>query len=143
MQQGEQSSIAESAAWTKIALFDQRAKETRLEDFRGRVVVLYFYPMDDTPGCTVETREFRKLNDRFAALDCTIIGVSVDSVELHRAFAAKHRLPFTLLSDSRGELANALGVLRGGIASRSTFILGRDLQVLRVFHEVKPRGHAG
>ncbi len=125
-----------------LALPDQHGVERRLADFRGRNVVLYFYPADDTPGCTVEGKEFRDLDESFAALDCAIIGVSVDSVESHRAFAEKHAFPFVLLSDSNGELARAFGVMRDGYAARSTFVLSREQRVVRAFHDVTPRGHA-
>jgi peroxiredoxin Q/BCP len=104
--------------------------------------VIYFYPADDTPGCTVEGREFRDLDEAFAALKCAVVGVSVDSVESHRAFAEKHAFPFILLSDSKGELASAFGVLRGGAAARSTFVFNADQRVARAFHGVTPRGHA-
>lgn len=125
-----------------IALPDQHAVERRLADFRGRNLVVYFYPADDTPGCTVEGKEFRDLDESFAELKCAIIGVSVDSVESHRAFAEKHAFSFLLLSDSKGELARAFGVMRDGFAARSTFVLSRDLRVVRAFHDVTPRGHA-
>ena len=126
----------------EIAVRDQHGNERRLAEFRGHGLVVYFYPADDTPGCTVEGREFRDLNEAFAALKCAIVGVSVDSVESHRAFAEKHAFQFILLSDPKGELASAFGVLRGGVAARSTFVLNADLRVARAFHEVRPRGHA-
>jgi len=129
-------------AAAEIALRDQHSVEHRLAEFRGHGLVLYFYPADDTPGCTVEGREFRDLDEAFAALKCTVVGVSVDSVESHRAFAEKHAFPFVLLSDPKGELASAFGVLRSGVAARSTFVLNADLRVARAFHEVTPRGHA-
>lgn len=125
-----------------VALFNQRGEAVRLEDLRGRNVVVYFYPKDDTPGCTIEGKEFRDLHERFAALDCAVVGVSVDSVDSHRAFAEKHALPFVLLSDPRGELARAFGVLRNGLAVRSSFVLDRELRIRHAFHEVAPRGHA-
>ena len=105
-------------------------------------MVLYFYPMDATPGCTVEGKEFRDLYPQFTANECEVIGASVDSVESHRAFAEKHAFPFILLSDSNRELTIAFAVLRNGVAARSTFVLDRDLKLRRVFHEVTPRGHA-
>jgi peroxiredoxin Q/BCP len=126
----------------EIALRDQHGNEHRLAEFRGHALVIYFYPADDTPGCTVEGKEFRDLDEAFAALKCTVVGVSVDSVESHRAFAEKHAFPFILLSDPKGELASAFGVLRGAVAARSTFVLNADLRVARAFHEVAPRGHA-
>ena len=114
----------------------------RLGDFRGCHVVLYFYPADDTPGCTVEGKEFRDLYDQFEAIDCMVIGVSVDSVESHRKFADKHALPFPLLSDSEASLVRSFGVLGGDVAHRSTFVLDRELRIRRRFDQVKPRGHA-
>ncbi len=126
----------------ELVLSDQRGAPVRLADFRGCHVVLYFYPADDTPGCTVEGKEFRDLHEQFAALDCVVIGVSVDSVESHRNFAGKHALPFILLSDAEGVMAEKFGVLREGVADRTTFVLDRDLRIRRRFDQVRPRGHA-
>jgi thioredoxin-dependent peroxiredoxin len=131
-----------AAAPAEITLSDQRGNPVRLADFRGCHVVLYFYPADDTPGCTVEGKEFRDLSEQFGRLDCVVIGVSVDSVESHRKFADQHALAFPLLSDSDGTLARTFGVLRDGLADRTTFVLDRDLRVRRRFDQVKPRGHA-
>jgi peroxiredoxin Q/BCP len=133
---------ADVRAAAQIALRDQHGNERRLAEFRGHALVVYFYPADDTPGCTVEGKEFRDLDEAFAGLKCMVVGVSVDSVESHRAFAEKHAFPFALLSDPEGELASAFGVLRGGVAARSTFVLNADQRVARAFHEVTPRGHA-
>ena len=130
------------AATAELSLRDQHGNPRRLGDFRGRNVVLYFYPVDGTPGCTVEGREFRDLYAQFTANECEVIGASVDSVQSHRAFAEKHAFPFILLSDPNGELARAFSVLRDGVAARSTFVIDRDLKVRRVFHDVTPRGHA-
>jgi thioredoxin-dependent peroxiredoxin len=125
-----------------LELSDQQGNQRRLADFRGNNVVLYFYPKDDTPGCTVEGKEFRELHDQFVALDCAVVGVSTDSVESHARFAAKHGFPFTLLADTRGDLADAFGVLNDGMADRATFVLDRDGRVARAFLDVTPRGHA-
>lgn len=125
-----------------LELPDQQGQLRRLGDYRGNNVVLYFYPRDNTPGCTVEGKEFRELHQQFAALDCAVVGVSTDSVESHRGFAEKHGLPFTLLADTRGELASAFGVLDRGMAQRATFVLDRDGRVARSFLDVTPRGHA-
>ena len=125
-----------------LELPDQHGTIRKLADFRGRNVVLYFYPMDDTPGCTVEGKEFRDRYEQFEALDAVIVGVSTDTVERHRAFAEKHAFPFILLADIEGRLATAFGVFSGGLAARSTFILDHDLRVRRAFHDVTPRGHA-
>ena len=126
----------------EIKLQDQDGAGVRLADFSGSNIVVYFYPMDDTPGCTVEGKEFRDIHDQFVALDCVVLGVSVDTVESHGAFAAKHAFPFRLLSDSDAQLVRAFGVLKGTVAARSTFVLDRDLKIRKVFHEVTPRGHA-
>jgi peroxiredoxin Q/BCP len=129
---------------TALALerFDQHGQTRRLSDYRGSNVVLYFYPRDNTPGCTVEGKEFRDLHEQFKALDCRVIGVSTDSVESHRGFAEKHVLPFALLADTDGKLAAAFNVLDRGMARRATFVLDRDGRVARSFMEVSPRGHA-
>ena len=140
--QAEASRIPKLAAAAELRVLDQSGMPHRLADYSGRLVVVYFYPRDETPGCTVEGKEFRDLYDQFVALDCAVIGVSTDSVESHRAFAEKHAFPFALLSDPEGELASAFGVLRGGVAARSTFVLNADQRVARAFHEVTPRGHA-
>jgi len=133
---------ASADASLRIELPDQAGRPRKLEDFRGHNVVLYFYPMDDTPGCTLEGKEFRDLHSQFEALDAVVIGASTDSVERHRAFAEKHDFPFFLLADTEGKLASAFGVLKGEVAARSTFVLDHDLRVRRAFHEVTPRGHA-
>lgn len=130
------------ASALEIELPDQSGAPRKLAEFRGRNVVVYFYPMDDTPGCTVEGKEFRDRYEQFEALDTVIVGVSTDSVDRHRAFAEKHAFPFILLADTEGALATTFGVLNGKLAARSTFILDHDLHVRRVFHDVTPRGHA-
>ena len=129
-------------AAAQIALRDQHGNERRLAEFRGHALVVYFYPADDTPGCTVEGKEFRELHDQFIGLDCAVIGVSTDSIESHRYFAEKHGLPFPLLADTHGALANAFGVLDHGMAQRATFVLDREGRVSRAFRQVLPRGHA-
>jgi len=121
---------------------NQFGEPVRMGSFAGRNLVLYFYPADDTPGCTVEGREFRELHDEFRALDCEVVGVSVDSVQSHRRFAERHDLRFTLLSDRDGELARRLGVLGEQVAERATFVIDRELRVRRCFEAVRPRGHA-
>jgi thioredoxin-dependent peroxiredoxin len=125
-----------------LRLPDQHGRMRSLAEYRGRNVVLYFYPRDNTPGCTVEGKEFRDLHEQFIGLDCAVIGASTDSVESHRNFADKHGLPFPLLADTNGELAGAFGVLDRGMAQRATFVLDRDGRLARSFLEVTPRGHA-
>jgi thioredoxin-dependent peroxiredoxin len=142
MPPADANGIPDIAAAIELAIPDARGEIRRLKDFRGHNVVVYFYPKDDTPGCTVEGKEFRDSAEQFTALDCVIVGVSTDSVERHRAFAEKHALPFVLLADEDGKLAAAFGVLNGKYAARSTFVLDSELRVRRAFHDVTPRGHA-
>jgi thioredoxin-dependent peroxiredoxin len=125
-----------------IEVHDQFGRTRRLGDYRGQPVAVYFYPKDDTPGCTLEGKEFRDLHEKFHALECAVVGVSADSSASHRAFADKHGFQFTLLADERGELARAFGVLNGDLADRATFVLDRDGRVARAFLDVTPRGHA-
>lgn len=123
----------------------------RLSDLRGRTVVLYFYPRDDTPGCTKEACSFR---DSWAAVKATgaaVYGVSPDTVEKHRAFRDKYGLQFPLLSDRERSVMKAYGAFGQKImygrevegVIRSTFIIGPDGKVAKAFPKVKPEGHAG
>jgi thioredoxin-dependent peroxiredoxin len=114
-----------------------------LASLRGKPVVVYFYPKDDTPGCTVEAQEIRDLYDELKRTGAVIIGVSTDPRDSHQAFASKHALPFLLASDEQGELARAFGVpLKNGRASRVSFVIGVDGHVKRAFSQVTPKGHA-
>lgn len=114
-----------------------------LSSLRGKPVVVYFYPKDDTPGCTVEAQEIRDLYTELKATGAVVIGVSTDPLDSHRAFAEKHALPFLLASDSGFELAQAFGVpLKNGRASRVSFVVGADGRIKRSFPEVTPKGHA-
>lgn len=121
-----------------------------LEDFRGRKVVLYFYPKDDTPGCTKEACQFQERAPRFEELDTVVLGVSPDSVESHRKFREKYDLEFPLLADENHEVAEAYGVWKEksmfgkkfwGV-ERTTFLIGEDGRIERVWKRVKADGHA-
>jgi peroxiredoxin Q/BCP len=125
-----------------LTLCDQHGAPRRLRDFVGRPIVLFFYPKDESPGCTVEGKEFRDLHPQFTALGCAVFGISTDSVASHRAFAANHGFPFGLLADTNGELCRIFGVLDGVMAERATFVIDREGRVARAFRGVKPRGHA-
>jgi peroxiredoxin Q/BCP len=129
-----------------FALNDQHSQEHRLEDYSGQWLVLYFYPKDDTPGCT---REACSLRDEFAAfrqLDVAVLGVSLDDTDSHEAFAKKYRLPFSLLSDSGGKVAKAYGALGGfgpiRYARRHTFIIDPDGRIAQVWRKVNPSVHS-
>ena len=122
----------------------------KLSSLRGRPVVLYFYPKDDTPGCTREACGFRDARAGFANADAVVIGVSPDLPPSHKAFRAKYKLPFTLLSDPAHVVAGKYGAWREktlygkkslGIV-RSTFVIDAGGSVARLFKAVRPDGHA-
>ncbi|TKC16026.1 thioredoxin-dependent thiol peroxidase [Robertmurraya kyonggiensis] len=124
-------------------------KQVKLSDFRGKHVVLYFYPKDMTPGCTTEACDFRDQNKSFEELDAVVLGVSPDPVARHEKFIEKYGLPFTLLADEDHEVAEQYGVWKlkknfgkeyMGI-ERSTFIIDKEGKVARVWDKVKVSGH--
>ncbi len=120
-----------------------------LADLKGHVVVLYFYPRDNTPGCTTEACDFRDAIGDFQKVKADVMGISTDSLASHQKFIAKHQLPFPLLSDERGEVARQYGVFKeknlyGKVSwgiERSTFIIDTDGIVRHVFRKVKVAGH--
>ena len=120
-----------------------------LKDFAGKTVVLYFYPKDDTPGCTTEACDFRDSERVLVDRGIVVLGVSRDSPASHEKFRKKYGLPFPLLSDPDGKICEAYGVIkekslygvkRLGI-DRSTFVIGPDGRILRIFRGVKVAGH--
>ena len=120
-----------------------------LKDFRGKTVVLYFYPKDSTPGCTIEACDFRDHIQAFTKKNITIIGVSKDSIKRHDNFKAKYELPFTLVSDNDNKVCETYGTwveksMYGkkymGI-ERSTFLIGPDGVILKVWRKVKVSGN--
>lgn len=120
------------------------------DDFAGKTLVLYFYPKDDTPGCTVQACGLRDRWPDFRELDAELFGVSTDGEQSHRAFIAKHGLPFPLLSDDDRRMVNDYGVWveksRDGQTfmgtERSTFVVGPDGRISAIFRQVKPEVHA-
>lgn len=125
-------------------------RQISLKDYRGKKVVLYFYPKDDTPGCTREAVEFRDSAKEFEKQGIVIIGVSKDSVKSHQKFKQKHDLPFTLLSDPEGKVLGQYEVwkkksLYGRTfmgTERTTFLIDEKGIVAKVYRKVKPKGHA-
>jgi len=118
-------------------------KKASLWPTRGHAAVVYFYPKDETPGCTKEACAFRDAFARYEAQNVTIFAVSRDSEESHRTFRAKHALPFPLVADEDGSIARAYGVSSTlGMTSRVTFLVGADGRVVRVWPEVDPGVHA-
>ena len=122
----------------------------RLSDYKGHPVVLYFYPKDNTPGCTIEGTEFRDLHKEFAKLGAVVAGVSRDSMKSHEGFKAKMGFPFPLLSDADEKLCTQFEVIKmknmygkqvRGI-ERSTFLIGPDGKLAQEWRKVKVDGHA-
>lgn len=129
---------------------NQDGVKVALKDFIGKNVVLYFYPKDNTPGCTTEACEFSANYDQFIKNDTVIIGVSPDSVKSHAGFIAKQNLKHILLSDEDKEISKLYGVWQVkknygkeylGIV-RSTFVIGKDGKIVKIYKSVKAKGHA-
>jgi thioredoxin-dependent peroxiredoxin len=115
---------------------DHEDKPVHLRDFRGKqAVVLYFYPRDETPGCTLQACNFRDTYQDFADAGAAVIGISADPPDRHRAFATGHRLPFSLLSDTTGKLRQSYGVPKtlGFFAGRVTYVIDKAGTVRHVF----------
>ena len=126
-------------------LQDQNGDWHDLADYRGQWLAIYFYPKDDTPGCTTEACNFRDNIYAFKAIGANVVGVSVDDVESHKEFADKYKLPFILLADVDGKMAESYGVLRDWklvqIAARQSFIVGPDGTVMKHYEDVDPDTH--
>ncbi len=129
---------------------DDGGKIQKLSDYLGRAVVLYFYPKDDTPGCTTEACNFRDDYSAYEAAGVVILGVSPDSVKKHAKFKEKYNLPFTLLADEDHQVCERYGVWGrkkfmgreyDGVF-RTTFLIGPDGKILKVFEDVKPSEHS-
>lgn len=130
----------------EFELADQQGQLHSLEDYRDQWVVLYFYPKDETPGCTTEACEFRDNIFAYRKLNAQILGVSLDDVESHRKFAENHGLPFPLLADTEGITADAYGVktkmMGWTVAKRQTFLIDPDGNIARHYEKVDPDEHS-
>ena len=142
--------IKEGTAAPDFTATNTNGDTIRLKDLRGKKVVLYFYPKDDTPGCTKEACSFRDTFSDFKKQGIEVIGVSTDSEASHKKFTAKYKLPFTLLADTDHSIADAYGVYGEkkfmgrtylGV-KRMTFLIDEKGKVKKVFEKVKPEGHA-
>lgn len=142
--------ISSGASAPEFQLLDDEGKSRRLSDFRGKPVILYFYPKDDTPGCTTEACNFRDDYSSYEKAGVVILGVSPDLVKAHVKFKAKYDLPFPLLSDEGHKVCDLYGVwgpkkFMGreyeGVL-RTTFLIDGDGNVARVFENVRPAGHS-
>ena len=129
---------------------DAEGNTVRLKDLRGQKVVLYFYPKDDTPGCTKEACSFRDTFSQFKKRGIEVLGVSPDNEASHKKFIAKYKLPFTLLSDTNHSIADAydtygekkfMGRTYMGV-KRTTFLIDEKGKIKKIFEKVKPEEHA-
>lgn len=143
------SALAPGADAPDFTLENQDGNRVRLSDYRGKTVVLYFYPKDDTPGCTREACDFRDYDKYFTKLNAVIIGISKDSKASHAKFIDKYGLPFTLLSDPELRAIKAFGVWQKknmmghedmGVV-RSTFVINPQGRITHAFPKVKVDGH--
>lgn len=129
-----------------FSLLDQNGERRRLADYQGGWLVLYFYPKDDTPGCTTEACQFRDDVPQFKAMGVSVVGVSLDDVGSHKAFAEKYHLPFPLLADTDAQVAEAYGVVMKlvfwKLAKRQTFVIGPDGKIAKIYREVTPKSHS-
>ncbi len=133
-----------------FALESDEKKRVSFKSFRGKKVVLYFYPKDGTPGCTTEALEFKEIANEFAKEDAVVVGISKDTVESHQKFKQKHALPFTLLSDPEAKVLNTYGVWKEKNlygkkfmgTERTTVLVDERGIVRKVYRKVKPEGHA-
>ena len=128
-------------------LQDQAGRWHSLSDYRGKWVVLYFYPKDNTPGCTTQACEFRDNIFAFRDAGAQILGVSVDDVESHKGFSEKHGLPFPILADSTKEVTKKYGVLKTylgtmELAKRDTFLIDPQGKIVKHYPDVDPKGHS-
>jgi peroxiredoxin Q/BCP len=141
--------VTENEAAPAFTLKDQNGDSVSLSDYRGRKVVLYFYPKDDTSGCTTQACELRDRVETFDARGAVILGVSPDDTASHRKFADKYDLPFTLLADVNHEVAEAYGVWKEKSMygrtywgnERTTFVIDEEGRIAKVLPKVKPAEH--
>ena len=134
-----------------FSLPDQNGKVHSLASYKGRWVLVYFYPKDDTPGCTKEACTIRDNLPMFEKLDCVVLGISADSVKSHDKFSEKYKLPFTLLADEKKEVIKKYGAWQKKIfmgkeymgIKRISYLIDLDGKVIKVYPDVKPAEHAG
>jgi peroxiredoxin Q/BCP len=143
------ASVAEAAPLLKagddapaLSAVASNGQQIDLAKLEGKNVVVYFYPKDDTPGCTKEANGFKDAAAKLQEKDIVVIGVSEQDDASHQAFALKYELPFALVADTDGKIAKAFGVpVNNGYASRMSFLIGKDGKIKKVYPKVNPEGH--
>lgn len=137
--------LLEGADAPSFNLQDQNGDWHALENYRGQWLAIYFYPRDDTPGCTKEACNFRDNIYAFKAIDAAVVGISVDDVESHKKFSDKYKLPFTILADPDNTTASAYGVLKDykliKLASRQSFLVDPEGKIAKHYADVDPDTH--
>jgi thioredoxin-dependent peroxiredoxin len=138
----ETTALTEGDPAPDVTLQVHDGSAVKLADLKGQQVLVYFYPKDDTPGCTLEAKGLRDHYDELGRADVKIFGVSLQDAESHKAFIDKYGLPFPLVVDD-GTLARAFGVpVRGEFAARQSFLVGRDGNLSKIWRDVTPASHA-
>jgi peroxiredoxin Q/BCP len=145
-----ESQLKEGDTAPQFSVQTNEGKSVSLDDFKGKNVILYFYPRDNTPGCTKEACAFRDDFAKFKTKGAVVLGVSTDSVKSHQKFVEKFNLPFPLLADEDKSIANAYGVygekkfmgVKYHGVHRVTFLIGPDGRIKRIWPKVKPADHA-
>ncbi len=140
---GEAPAVGEPAPGFRLQ--DQNGEWHELQDYRGTWLAVYFYPKDQTPGCTTEACNFRDNIFAFKAIGAEVVGISLDDVESHKEFSDKYKLPFVILADEDGATADAYGVLRDykliKIASRQSFLVNPEGVIAKHYEDVDPDTH--
>ena len=140
---GEPPKVGSTAPGFKLQ--DQNGEWHDLADYRGSWLAVYFYPKDDTPGCTTEACSFRDNIYAFKSIGAEVVGISVDDVDSHKEFSTKYKLPFTILADPGGQTSEAYGVLRDyklmKIASRQSFLVNPEGVIVKHYDDVDPDSH--
>ena len=126
---------------TGIEMLDQDGTLVKLDDFKGRKLIIYFYPKDDTPGCTTEARNFQSNLDMYLNKGVLILGISKDSVASHKKFATKYGLKFPLLSDPELKVARIFGAYENGSVKRRTWVIDEKWRIEKVYDKVSPANH--
>ncbi|ASC69674.1 Rehydrin [Halomicronema hongdechloris C2206] len=134
--------LAAGAQAPNFTAKDEAGNSISLSDFQGRTVVLYFYPKDDTPGCTKEAQGFRDAFEEYQGKDIIVLGVSMDDETSHKMFKEKYGLPFKLVADADGSIARAYDVEGDGYAKRVTYIINSNGGIDRVYEKVQTDSHA-
>ena len=142
------AALADSMVDTQAPGFelpDQYGDMHNLEDFHGKWLALYFYPRDDTPGCTTEACNFRDNIYAFKAIGAEVVGISVDDTESHKEFSEKYKLPFKILSDTEGNVTRAYGALKDmkivKYAKRQSFLINPEGVIVKHYEKVDPDNH--